>query len=124
VNDDSAERRLKVFTETVSQKVNVPFVAHVRASDSVQDRIAWSDATNRKTISLWIMWLFGTVNIITIGFIIWLAVQDQAELAAKIVLPADRVVKMQVVMSLLGATTVQLGTIAVIMTRSIFQAPG
>ncbi len=69
------------------------------------------------------MWLFGTVNIITIAFIIWLAVQDQTELAAKIILLADRVVNEQVVMSLLGATTVQLGTIAVIMTRSIFQAP-
>jgi hypothetical protein len=123
VSDDSAERRLKVFSETVSQKVDIPFVADVRASDSVQDRIAWSDATNRKTISLWIMWLFGTVNIITIAFIIWLAVQDQTELAAKIILLADRVVNEQVVMSLLGATTVQLGTIAVIMTRSIFQAP-
>jgi hypothetical protein len=37
--------------------------------------------------------------------------------------PADRVVNAHVLMTLLAATTVQLGTVMVIMTRFIFKAP-
>jgi hypothetical protein len=70
------------------------------------------------------MWVFGTVNLVTIAFIFWLAFADQAEIAAKLVPPPDRVVSRQVTMSLLGATTVQLGTIALIMARYVFKAPG
>jgi len=96
----------------------------VHTASSVQDDIARSDAQNRIAVTRWIMWVFGGVNAVTIVFIIGLAYIDQTEIAAKLVQPADRVVNTQVVMPLLGATTVQLGTIALIMARYVFKAPG
>jgi hypothetical protein len=86
-----------------------------------ETQVVFWDATIRRNISYWIMGLFGFVNLITMGFIVWLAVEDQNELAAKIIMPTDRVVDNQVLMTLLGATTVQLGTIAVIMARFVFR---
>ncbi len=96
----------------------------VQSDRSVYHDIARSDAQNRIVVSRWVMWVFGSVNIVTIAFIIWLAFADQVQIAAKLVPPADRVVNSQVIMSLLGATTVQLGTIALIMARYVFKAPG
>ncbi len=49
---------------------------------------------------------------------------DQTELAAKLIGPGDQIVNGKVLMALLGATTVQLGTIALIMARYVFKAPG
>lgn len=61
----------------------------------------WLDATVRKNIAYSITAIFGIANVITIVFIVWLAHQDQAALAASIIKPADRVVNNQVLMALL-----------------------
>jgi hypothetical protein len=90
----------------------------------VQDQIALSDADIRRRVAMWIMWLFGAVNVITMLFIFVLFCSDQSELSAKEIGPGDRIVDAEVLMSLLGATTVQLGTIALIMARYLFKAPG
>ncbi len=65
--------------------------------------------------------MFGILNIITIVVICWLARVDQRDLLAKIIPAGSRVIDTRVIMSLLGATTVQLGTIAVIMARFVFR---
>ncbi len=98
---------------------------------SVEERVRLSDAENRRRdaevrrhVSYWIMSLFGLVNIFSIGFLVWLANVDQTELAAKLIGPGDQIVNGEVLMALLGATTVQLGTIALIMARYVFKAPG
>jgi hypothetical protein len=44
------------------------------------------------------------------------------DLAVRLLKRGDRLVGDQVLIALLGATTVQLGTIAVIMARSVFEA--
>jgi len=87
---------------------------------SVSDKIALQKAAIRRVVSYWIVGLFGTLNIITILVIIWLATVDQGNIAAKLIPAADRIVGPKVLISLLGATTVQLGTIAVIMARYVF----
>jgi len=55
---------------------------------------------------------------------VWLASVDQTELAAKLITPNARLINNQVIIALLGATTVQLGTVAVIMAKYVFKVPG
>jgi len=87
---------------------------------SVKDQIALSDAAIRRAAAVWIMVLFGIVNIFMLGFIVWLAWMDHAEILQGLAKPADRLVNPEVVIALLGATTVQLGAIAVIMVKFLF----
>lgn len=112
--NDDANDRAKPLTSGNSKfkDFHVP-------DQSVHDDIARADAQNRIAVSRWVMWVFGAV---TIAIIVWLAFADQAEIGAKLVPPGDRVVNSQVIISLLGATTVQLGTIALIMARYVFRA--
>jgi hypothetical protein len=49
-----------------------------------------------------------------LGAIAWFASLDQANIEHNLIKPAERIVTAQVIMSLLGATTVQVGAIAVI----------
>ena len=89
---------------------------------SVKDEIARSDAEIRKYISSWIIRLFVVVNVVTLGLILGLTIVDQNLLRAGLIKPDERLVNSQVLMALLGATTVQLGIIAVIMARYVFKA--
>ena len=45
---------------------------------------------------------------------------DQNNIASKLITPGDRIITSQVFMALLGATTVQVGAIMVIITRYLF----
>jgi hypothetical protein len=90
---------------------------------SVKDEIALSDANVRRNVALWIMLLFAIVNVFTLGVLIWLGREDQHDLVRKLITPAGRLVNKDVIIALLGATTVQLGSIAVIMARYVFKAP-
>jgi len=47
---------------------------------------------------------------------------DQYDIAAKTIQPTDRVVNSHVLMTMLGATTVQLGAAMLIMARFIFRS--
>jgi hypothetical protein len=49
---------------------------------------------------------------------------DQFDLTHKLIMAADRLVDHDVLMSLLGASTVQLGAIAVIMAKYVFKDSG
>ncbi len=89
----------------------------------VKDQIALSDAIIRRNVATWILALFGVVNIFMLGFIVWLAWMDHAEMVTGLIKPADRLVDNKVVIALPGATTVQLGAIAVIITRFVFKSP-
>jgi hypothetical protein len=90
---------------------------------SVADQIALGDQDIRRQVSLYIIWLFAVANVfvlIGLGVAYW---QDCAQLAAKLIRPEQRIVTSNVVMALLGATTIQLGTVIVTITRAIFPAP-
>jgi len=90
---------------------------------TVTERIALLEANIRRNLAYAIMILFALVNIMTLLFVLLLFRADQSDLAEKMIGPADRVVNAHVLMTLLAATTVQLGTVMVIMTRFIFKAP-
>jgi hypothetical protein len=79
------------------------------------------DAIIRRNIAYSIMGLFAVVNLATLAFVYGLLRVDQADLVGKLIGPGDRVVNASVVMTLLGATTVQLGTAMLIMARFVFR---
>ncbi len=62
-----------------------------------------------------------TVTLIALGVLVLL---DEANICFHLVTPSDRIITSNVVMALLGATTVQLGSIAVIMARYLFPGRG
>jgi len=101
-----------------------PPVEELDATPSVSDQVLLSDAQTRKVLSRQIMNMFVIVNGFTLVLLAGLVLLDQYDLAVRLVKPGDRLVGEQVLIALLGATTVQLGTIAVIMARYVFKAPG
>lgn len=96
---------------------------NVERALSVKDRIALSDASIRRQITIVILSLFALTNILSVIFVGVLYYFDQRDIAAHLIPATARVITPSVVMSLLGATTVQLGAIAVIMARGIFNVP-
>jgi hypothetical protein len=87
---------------------------------SVADQIALSDARVRARVSYVIIGAFLVVNLATLLGLYLIYLADAAELQAKLVAPNQRVIDSRVVMTLLGATTVQLGSMAVIMAKYLF----
>ncbi|HEX3917825.1 MAG TPA: hypothetical protein VHW60_10845 [Caulobacteraceae bacterium] len=78
------------------------------ANLTVAEQIALGDQDIRRRVALYIIWLFAIANIFVLfglGIAYW---QDCAQLAAKLITPEQRVVSSNVVMALLGATTIQL----------------
>ncbi len=65
---------------------------------------------------------FIVANSVTLAALGVLVLLDQVNIALRMVAPGERIVGSQVIMALLGATTVQLGTIAVIIARYLFPA--
>ncbi len=67
------------------------------------------DADLRKRVAHWIIGAFIGANVVTLialGFLAWL---DQGDIASKLIEPGDRIITEKVIMTLLGATTVQVG---------------
>jgi len=124
VSESRADSRLQAVSGSAGSQSSEMDLGRVTVGHTVQDQIALSDADIRRRVAVWIMWLFGAVNVITMLFIFVLFCFDQSDLAAREIGPGDRIVDAEVLMSLLGATTVQLGTIALIMARYLFKAPG
>jgi hypothetical protein len=91
--------------------------ASVRRHDALLRR---HDALLRRWVAQRIMKVFVTANIVTLVAFVALVALDQGDIQTKVFAPADRLVSSQVFMALLGATTVQVGTIAVIMARYLF----
>jgi hypothetical protein len=74
--------------------------------------IAERDADLRDWVAKWVIpFLIGasTVSLLVVGGLAWF---DHQDLRGKFITPADRIITSQVIMALLGATTVQVGVIA------------
>jgi hypothetical protein len=67
-----------------------------------------------------ILWVFLGANVLALVLLAILVWLDQCNIAAKLIGPKDRIVTNQVIMTLLGATTVQVGAIMGIITRYLF----
>jgi hypothetical protein len=89
----------------------------------VRREIAIGDQKIRRQFAFYVICLFIGANIfvlIGLGVAYW---QDCTLLAEKLVKPDERIIDSKVVMTLLGATTVQLGTVIYTITRAIFATP-
>jgi type IV secretory pathway VirB2 component (pilin) len=80
-----------------------------RRQQSLRGRVAYS-----------IVVVFVLANITTLWIVFGLVQVDQDNIAAHVITPADRIITNQVMMTLLGATAVQVGSIAVIIARYLF----
>jgi hypothetical protein len=89
----------------------------------VRREVALGDQKIRRQFAFYVIWLFIGANILVLlglGVAYW---QDCAQISAKLIKPQERIVDSKVVMALLGATTVQLGTVIYTITRAIFAIP-
>ena len=97
----------------------------VAAFRDVDAEVKRGDLDIRRRFARDVMLLFVATNVFVMAGLGWLALHESAALAAKTMTAADRIVDAGVVMTLLGATTVQLGTVIYTIARAIFpSSPG
>lgn len=87
---------------------------------SVADQIALQDADLRQWMARRVVIVFIIANVATLLVIAGLVWLDQTNIASKLTSPNQRIISQEVILGLLGATTVQVGTIAVIIARYLF----
>jgi hypothetical protein len=127
------ERPLETFPEDLYAKANASpattagnfeTVSLEREADrerlSVDDQIRLGDQSLRRWMVIGFVLTCIIGDLLTLGAIAWFASLDQANIEHNLIKPAERIVTAQVIMSLLGATTVQVGAIAVIIARYLF----
>lgn len=91
--------------------------------EKTADKVALGDLAIRQTFARNIMGLFAVANAFVLaglGVVFW---QDGVHLVAGRITASERIIDGQVVMALLGATTIQLGTVIYTITRAIFPGP-
>lgn len=87
---------------------------------SVDDQIKLGDQDLRKWMTVGFVLAVIVGDVITLGALAWLGHLDQINIEHKLISPGERVITEHVIMSLLGATTVQVGAIAAIIARYLF----
>ena len=80
---------------------------------SVTDQIALRDADLRKSMSDTMLRIFRRANFVTLLALGALVILDECNIRHDLIQPSDRIIDHQVFIALLGATTVQVGTIAI-----------
>lgn len=74
----------------------------------------------RELVAGVIILIFAGANVATFAIVLSLVRLDQENIASHLIAPADRIITNQVIMTLLGATAVQIGVIAGIIARYLF----
>jgi hypothetical protein len=95
----------------------------LQSGTSVLERIAWQDAGVRKIVALAVVATFVVANgLILWG--VWLIFQaEMAVLEAKVYTAHERIITAELLMTLVGATTVQLGALTILMGKYVFLVP-
>lgn len=78
----------------------------------------------RKNFFVYVLWAFGVSNALVWILIVGMILTEHGLLAQKLVSPADRTITSNVVMTLIGATTVQLGVALIAITNFLFKTEG
>jgi hypothetical protein len=91
-----------------------------RVGLSVDDRIKLDDQSLRRGMTIGLVWTFIVGDLFTLCALGWLVQLDQNNIEIDLIQPGDRLITSHVIMALLGATTVQIGTIAAIIARYLF----
>ncbi len=87
---------------------------------SANDQVALGDLAIRKSFAANIIWLFAGVNVIVLIGVGLIFNVDCQQLATRQIAPGQRIISSHVVMALIGATTVQLGTVVLTIAQAIF----
>lgn len=80
----------------------------------------WFNLTKR--VAIWFLTLFAISTISIIGLIVYLSYTDMDMIAHKLIAPADRLVTENVIMTVVGATYVQVGAGMILIVQSLFKA--
>jgi hypothetical protein len=91
-----------------------------RVGYSVADQIALDVQKMRRGVAERVVRAFIVANGVALAALGALAVLDEFNIMFQLVTPGERIITPQVFMALLGATTVQVGTIAAIIARYLF----
>jgi hypothetical protein len=94
--------------------------AEVAGFRNVEDEVKRGDLEIRRLFARNVMILFAMTNVFVMAGLGWLAVGESHAIAGKTLAAADRIIDSEVVMALLAATTVQLGTVIYTIARAIF----
>lgn len=112
-------------TVSVTDAFNATVVSLEQEADrerlSVADQVSLRDADLRDWMAKYVMPVFLGTNLViltVLGLLIWL---DQSNIESNLIRPSDRIIGSQVIMALLGATTVQVGAIAALIARYLFR---
>jgi hypothetical protein len=98
-------------------------ISRVAGQISVQDRIALSDAKLRGGVAIAIVVTFMIANGIVLAGVWLMFHQEMIALQNKVYAASDRVITGSLLMTLVGATTVQLGALTILMGKYLFPAP-
>ena len=93
-----------------------------REGYTVAEEIALTDAKVRGHVSYAIAAAFVLTNVLTLVGVGYIFGADNANIIAHVMESKDRVITPRVVMTIIGATTVQLGSLALIMGKYLFPA--
>jgi hypothetical protein len=91
-----------------------------RVGYTVDEQIKRSDARLRRWMATRVVRVFVQANCVTLIALGVLVVLDEFNVGFRLIGPGDRIITNQVIMTLLGATTVQVGVIAGIIARYLF----
>jgi hypothetical protein len=109
----------------VSDQTRTPPITAVPLSQfegtvTVAEQIALTDATVRAHVSYAVAGAFVATNLLTAIGVAYIFIQDNANLVASLITTSDRVITPNVVMTIIGATTIQLGALALTMGKYLY----
>ena len=88
----------------------------------VRQQVTQGNLDMRQRMARGVRWTFGIANGVTLVGVAILACLDQWNMVHHTITTADRIIDQKVVMTLIGATTVQVGAIAYLIARYLFPA--
>jgi hypothetical protein len=91
-----------------------------RVEISITDQIALRNQDLREWVADRVVPAFLWANGLTLAALGVLVVVDEVNIVVHLIAPTERIIGNQVIMALLGATTVQVGAIAAIIARYLF----
>jgi hypothetical protein len=107
----------------INDTVRADPISRVAGQISVQDRIALSDAKLRGGVAIAIVVTFMIANGIVLAGVWLMFHQEMIALQNKVYAASDRVITGSLLMTLVGATTVQLGALTILTGKYLFPAP-
>jgi hypothetical protein len=129
-DETQREKILRRFVQLYPQIAAAPEVGLKEVEErgySIDEQIALHHAALRQQDADLRKWMVDRVvpaflwaNGLTLAALGLLVVLDEINLASHLIAAGDRIIGAQVIMALLGATTVQVGAIAAIITRYLF----